>query len=259
MENIWDKNWSSANQAEALKGEALRETLGNRFTKDAYNCFKRFVLQEDRNILEAGCGTGRFCYLFARDFPASKVLGLDASAHSIKLANSFKNLLSSNNLEFKMGDIFKIDFPDNYFDVVFNEGVIEHFALSQDLNYKAAFREMVRVAKPGGKILVAVPNWYCFPHVLYKLLKGKSYPYGYEKSFTHRELIALGRENGLGQLELAGWLPSYGVSRLGTRYFGLFKLLGKITDKIQTCVDACSGGWFTRKFGFEIVLRGTKK
>lgn len=34
-------------------------------------------------------------------------------------------------------------YPNNYFDVVFNEGVIEHFCLENQSTYEDAFHEMV--------------------------------------------------------------------------------------------------------------------
>ena len=67
-----------------------------------------------------------------------------------------------------LGNLFQIPYPDNYFHVVFNEGVIEHFPLQDNLSYENALKGMIRVAKPKGKIIVVVPNWYNFPHTFYK-------------------------------------------------------------------------------------------
>ena len=60
-----------------------------------------------------------------------------------------------NNVEFRKADLFQLPFPDNHFDLVFENGVIEHFK-----NYPEALLEMKRVVKKGGKIIVVFPNIY---------------------------------------------------------------------------------------------------
>lgn len=56
-----------------------------------------------------------------------------------------------------------LDFPDAYFDVVICVDVLEHIR-----DAEAAVREMLRVLRPGGKIIVHVPNraqtHVLFPH-----------------------------------------------------------------------------------------------
>ncbi|MBA7552145.1 hypothetical protein ES705_44699 [subsurface metagenome] len=93
------------------------------------------------------------------------------------------------------------------FDVVLNEGVIEHYSLSNKQNYIDALREMIRVTKKSGKTIIAVPNWYNFPHALHKwtLNKlGKRFIYGYEKSFKHLELKKIFSDLGLEEMEVSG-------------------------------------------------------
>lgn len=53
-------------------------------------------------------------------------------------------------------DITKIDYPDNYFDVVICTSVIEHMFNQHDwMGDMVAIRELVRITKPGGKILLS--------------------------------------------------------------------------------------------------------
>lgn len=252
MQTVWDKNWSNLN-----KTDVLIATLDNRFTQEAYPRFRKFVNKNDRLVLEVGCGTGRFCYLLAKEFPDKIIYGIDISMDSINLANKFKELLKSNNLFFDTGDIFKINFPDSYFDIVFSEGVIEHFPLKHKPNYKDALKEKIRITKPGGKVLVAVPNLFCIPHTIYKLMRGRKFEYGYEKSFTQQELVALFKEFNLVNLELTGWYPAHGFYRLA-HYSKIFNILGLFLDTIQNIIDKFSKGSFTKKFGFEILIKGEK-
>lgn len=245
---VWDKNWQNQSQINP------EEILNSRFRQEASRCLKNFInAKKDRLILEAGCGTGRLCCLLARDLPDSQVIGMDISSNALMISNRLKEYLQVPNVFFKMGDLFHIPYPDNYFDIVFNDGVIEHFPLNEDLNWKSALEEMIRVTKPKGKIIVDVPNWYCFPHTLYKwILKkmGKQFKYGYEKSFRHSELIKLFEEFNLINLELSGYYPAHGFYRL-SGHSPVFNLLGKLIDRLDN-------KYIADLFGFMILIKGEK-
>ena len=212
-------------------------------------------------MLEAGCGTGRFCCLLAGEFEEAMVVGIDISEESIRIASRLKGLVgSSENLSFGRGDIFSLPFADNCFHFTFSEGVIEHFGTLPGQGYEDAVKEMVRVTKSGGKVVIAVPNWYCFPHTAYKAVLrtlGRDFEYGYERSFTHRELKALFSGLGLRNLQLSGWYPAHGFYRLG-RYSSLLRLSGRLVDLVQVVSDKLCQGYFSRMFGFEIMIGGEK-
>jgi len=256
---IWNRNWERQIQVNP------KEILNSRFTQEGYNCLKNFInAKRDRLILEAGCGTGRFCCLLARDFPDSQVIGMDISPNSLKIANRLKEYLHVQNVSFIMGNLFQMPYSDNYFDVVFNEGVIEHFSIDGQPNYVDAVYEMMRVTKRGGKVIVAVPNWYNFPHTLYKyFLKklNKEFEYGYEKSFKHIELTRLFSELGLKDIEVGGFYPAHGFYRLsGKKRIGkIFTLLGKLTDIALLGPGNKVTNYFNKKFGFEIIIKGVKE
>jgi len=248
QKTIWNRNWERQNQ---INPERI---LNSRFTQEAYRCLKSYIDEsKDKLILEAGCGTGRLCCLLARDFPNLQVIGMDISPNSLKIANRLKEYLQLSNVSFETGNLFQMPYPDNYFDVVFNDGVIEHFSLNENPNYKDALKEMIRVTKPKGKIIVDVPNWYCFPHTIYKwLLKklGRPFEYGYEKSFKHRELIELFKEFNLTNLELRGYYPAHGFYRF-SKYSRIFSLLGK-------AVDILDNKYIANRFGFMLLIKGEK-
>jgi len=256
---IWDKNWERQNQ---INPEHI---FNSRFAQEAYRCLKSYIDEnKDKLILEAGCGTGRLCGLFVRYFPNFQVIGMDISPNSLKIANRLREYLQIPNVSFNMGDLFQMPFPDNYFDVIFNEGVIEHFSLDSQPNYVDAVYEMVRVTKKGGKVVVAVPNWYNFSHTLYKwFLKklNKKFEYGYEKSFKHIELVRLFSELGLKNIEVDGFYPAHGFYRFSRkkRIGKIFSLLGKLTDIALRCSSNRVTNRLNKKFGFEIVIKGVKK
>jgi SAM-dependent methyltransferase len=94
-------------------------------------------------ILEAGCGSGT--YLKLLDQRGHNVVGLDISSES--LATAKKNCAT-----LVRADIFRLPFKNKYFDVVFNQGVMEHF---DDAKFVLALKEMART---GRKVVIIVPS-----------------------------------------------------------------------------------------------------
>ena len=82
---------------------------------------------KDKVILEAGCGSSETLVRLAKK--AKKVVGIDISKKSLLVSKAKfeKNKISKNKYSLVIGDIQKMKFKDNTFDITFNTGVIEHF------------------------------------------------------------------------------------------------------------------------------------
>ncbi len=104
------------------------------------------------SVLDVACGTGAIT-LTAHTYagPTGKVYGVDASPEMIETAKK-KAARSAPGVVFQLGLAEKLDFPDGTFDVVISRLAIHH--LPDDLKRKA-FAEMLRVLKPGGRVLIA--------------------------------------------------------------------------------------------------------
>lgn len=242
-ESIWEEQWQRISRYE----DSLLSL--DAFGRRALHSFGCWISGDDQMILEAGSGTGRFALAIAKRYPSSQVIGLDISFSAVSLARRIASRTGIDNGHFKVGNIFEMPFVDGSFDVTFNEGVVEHF-----VDFRDAISEMIRVAKPGGKVIVAVPNWYCLPHTLYKRFKGDRYQYGYEKSFKSKELIAIFRDFGLVDIEVSGFDPAYGIGRMRK-----LSRLGPMLDKLVIKpLDALTRSMFSKKFGFEICVKGVK-
>lgn len=98
-------------------------------------------------ILDVACGPGLLIKELARRSDKSFITGVDNSYHAIKLAK--KNNASSKNISLKVGDVYKLPLPDNFFDIVICKDSFHHFENS--LN---ALKEMVRVLRKGGLIYI---------------------------------------------------------------------------------------------------------
>lgn len=98
-------------------------------------------------ILDYGCGNGVHSAFLAQS-GARKVIGIDLSEKSLEIAREKirKEGLGAA-VEFINMDCEKMDFPDNYFDIIFDGGTFS----SIDLN--RAYPELARVLKPEGTLL----------------------------------------------------------------------------------------------------------
>ncbi|MFW6271131.1 MAG: class I SAM-dependent methyltransferase [Bacillota bacterium] len=112
-------------------------------TKVAFDLFKP---QPGEKILDIGCGTGNFSIKLAK--MGCKVTGIDISQPMLEEAEKKAEKLNLD-INFKKGDVLNLEFDDNKFDSVFSMAAIEFI---KDL--ETAFKEIKRVVKPGGKILL---------------------------------------------------------------------------------------------------------
>jgi SAM-dependent methyltransferase len=99
--------------------------------------------------VEVGCGAGRMTVHLARYFES--VHGVDVSAGMIEYAR--RHVLANVSLHVTNGTV--IPLADTAADAVFSTHVLQH--LSSTAAGEAYFREMKRVLRPGGTIMVHVP------------------------------------------------------------------------------------------------------
>ncbi|MEO8146600.1 MAG: class I SAM-dependent methyltransferase [Bacteroidia bacterium] len=97
-------------------------------------------------VLEIGCGTG----LFTRKFYNATKADITAIDISEDLLEEARKLLPE--ADFKVDDAMHLSFKDNTFEVVFGSSVLHH------LEFDASLNEIIRVLKPGGRMIFAEPN-----------------------------------------------------------------------------------------------------
>ena len=97
--------------------------------------------------LDYCCGNGEVAVEMARR-GASKVIGIDISDVAVANATELAKTMGVGDVcEFRVMDAENTDFPDDTFDVIHEYGALHH------LDLKAAFRELARILKPGGKLV----------------------------------------------------------------------------------------------------------
>jgi len=107
-------------------------------------------VQPESTILDVGCGTGSLVIEAKRLALDGTVVGIDPSSNMVNLAKR-KAEKARVDVDFQVGVIEQIDFPDNQFDIVLSSLMMHH--LPDDLK-KEGLQEMQRVLKPGGIFLI---------------------------------------------------------------------------------------------------------
>ena len=113
------------------------------------------ALGPGKQALELGCGTGLFL---------ARVATSGASIHAVDLSNDLLDRARARvgnlpNVTLSRGNAEALPFRDRAFDLVYGSSILHH------LDLDAALRELLRVLRPGGRLVFAEPN-ALNPHLL---------------------------------------------------------------------------------------------
>jgi len=103
---------------------------------------------DNPSVLECGCGPGDILELIDNQY--CKLTGIDLNKRYIELAS--ERVPKAKLIE---GNVEQLPFPDESFDIVFAVGVLMYLK-----NDREAAKEISRVTKKGGYVLISVPNYW---------------------------------------------------------------------------------------------------
>jgi SAM-dependent methyltransferase len=151
-----------------------------------------------KQILEVGCGKAKESLELSKR--GASVTGVDTSPNAIGLLQEHI-VQSSSSMVAILCDGRSLPFPEGQFDLVFSQGVIEHFDDPLPL-----LLEQFRVLKPGGSVIVEVPNRYNV-YTLYKqvLMAIGRWPPGWETQYSPADLACVLRAAGFALERTIGW------------------------------------------------------
>ncbi len=133
-----------------------------------YNKFFEKILEdkvdENTRLIELGCGTSTS--ILALHNKVKELIGVDFSEEALRISKFNANKLKIKNIRFIQDDISKSRLNSNEYDVVWSQGLIEHFE-----NFEKALIEHIRICKNGGWIIISVPSKYSYFYVWYYLSK----------------------------------------------------------------------------------------
>jgi ubiquinone/menaquinone biosynthesis C-methylase UbiE len=98
-------------------------------------------------VLDVACGPGMLACAFAK--VAHHVTGIDLTPAMIERARALQQSKGRTNMTWHVGDVSPLPFPDASFSLVFTRYSFHHF-----LDPKAVLAEMVRVCRPGSRVVV---------------------------------------------------------------------------------------------------------
>ena len=104
------------------------------------------VTQKDI-VLDVACGPGLITFPFAKI--AEKVTGMDITPEMIERAKVLQDKQGINNITWDIGNAYSLPYENNSFSMIVTRYSFHHL-----LKPSAALEEMIRVCKPGGKIVV---------------------------------------------------------------------------------------------------------
>jgi ubiquinone/menaquinone biosynthesis C-methylase UbiE len=181
--NHWDRYWKK------------KSDVGKVYSNEgriADNLGKVITLSE-KLILEVGAGTGRDSADLSRQ--GATVVVLDNSFEAIEI---IRDVMKSEGVKLIpiVGDALQLPFASNSFQVVFHQGLLEHFEDPQYL-----LLENYRVLEKGGHVLVDVPQTYHpYTAVKHVLMIMEKWFAGWETEYTIRDLTKTVAKAGFDQV-----------------------------------------------------------
>ena len=151
---------------------------------------KKTIDLKGKRILEVGAGTGRDSFAMSEE--GAIVYVLDYSPPAVKIIQDLNEHVD-HRISPILGDTFSIPARDGSFDIVYHQGLLEHFDDPIEL-----LKENARVLKDNGLLLIDVPQRYHY----YTLIKHfliwiNKWFAGWETEFSIGELTRLTESLGL--------------------------------------------------------------
>lgn len=184
------------------------------------------------SVLDCATGTGDLALRFKKMVGKSgSVLGTDFCAEMLEVAPD-KAKRKGLEVKFEIADAMNLQYADNSFDIA----SISFGIRNVDLPVQC-LREMARVVKPGGKVVVLEfgqpQGWFAFPYTLYS-----------------RWVIPILGRLVTGNTEAYTYLPETAAAfPCGEKFLDLLRETGKFS-KME---------WFPLTFGISYLYIGTKK
>lgn len=144
MSNNWDDEWKN------IKKPNFFGKMLHREQKKVIKYILDFIkLSKNSRILDIGCGSGRTLKWF-REFGLKNSIGIDSSKNSLELCEK-RGFRINKDIFFMDGG--KTNFRSESFDLIFADGLLEHFK-----DFSPLVKEMCRISKK--YVLITQPNHF---------------------------------------------------------------------------------------------------
>lgn len=141
------------------------------------------------NILELGCGVGHTSRYLNKILKPKQYTATDKDAETIRQAENRNDQKSR--IIFQVADVEKLIFPDKSFDAVIEMNVLHTFT-----NWKKGVREIHRVLKPGGKLILRDLSIETFTVPVVGIVLRQLIKHSYEHMYDQKEFLSYLRRCG---------------------------------------------------------------
>ncbi|PLW79465.1 hypothetical protein C0585_07485 [Candidatus Woesearchaeota archaeon] len=164
--------------------------------REVYNLFFRRILKKylnkDSEMVELGCGTATLGLSLCQDI--TSYTGIDISKNALLISKNNAKMQGISNAEFLIDDCTDLKIKKK-FDVVWSQGLIEHFEKPIDI-----VKEHLKVTKKNGYSVISVPYKFSYMIIWYwitrpRLLR-RFWPWTEQIFFSGKDLKKIGIEIG---------------------------------------------------------------
>lgn len=132
----------------------LKKEVDPAFAARAELIFSHIEKTKPQKVVDIGCGRGFYLQTLAGYRFIKSLVGIETKDEYIAKA---KGYLKNKKIKLKKGDVYSLPFKSNSVDCVILSEVLEHLP-----DEDSALREIRRVLKKGGNLIITVPH-YNFP------------------------------------------------------------------------------------------------
>ncbi len=134
------------NEWAKIYDESILQRIVFNISHDMFYSEMMEFLKDGFQVLDVGCGTGKFSFKLHKYNKNLKVHGVDLSETMI---NKARAKVKDEMIEFKLGDVEDLPYEANTFNAITCSHSFHHYP-----NQRGALLEMQRVLKPSGRVMI---------------------------------------------------------------------------------------------------------
>lgn len=150
----WNQHWGNQSTIKRLRNISTAYPEITKLLLDLTN--------ENSRCIELGCGSGTYAIELLKN--KRNCIASDFSESALELVKIKGEKLYNIDVPTQLVDIYNIPYPDNAFDLIFSDGLIEH------LDIKKTLKEMKRALNANGWAVAKVPSGSLLYRLVYYLL-----------------------------------------------------------------------------------------
>lgn len=243
--SIWNKVWN--------KNLSFREIFAHKLFMRMFTTFDHTVPdRENQTILVIDGANGRLGIKIGRHYPLSQVLVAAPDDDSAAVIKILLNELGLSNTTVETQALPNTRLVNQSYDIV-----VVDLVAHPKIDYQVALKELVRLVKPSGQLIVFTSNRWNLIYRLYRFCAGRAFQFAYVQSFSRGQLSKLLRRQGLIEVKIRGFELGFN-SYTDDSTPNWRANLGRLINKLVRIKDHLTNGYMTNHFGFGLLAVGSK-